>query len=364
MLRGQNMGDANSCLARLGAVAFVSTSACVPNVTFATDASPPEGDGHAPRHESGSDVAASDAKDAVSDADSGTNCLLSASTGPSVFVVDSTSNLFEYDGMGVNTRPSTIIPTVSELNGGGVTYGFGLIFVTTPHGLVAFDLDLGTEGFAGGSFAELSVPRGIAYDCSNQALYIANSEVYGVVAYNISGGPIPISGKFPSQHSPSGIAYDADDKTLWVANYAGTPVTGVPDYGVAEYTAQGAAARAFDYATQFVAPPHDEPYSITVCTKGGSGGATLVVVGFIDDTSGLGSGAVQAFTVDGASRGPPLMFSKPLALSCSSRGRLYIGDESGLYVYDLGGGTPKGVDGGPSAFYGVTPPILGVFAAN
>jgi hypothetical protein len=239
---------------------------------------------------------------------------------------------------------------------------------TGAPGVRAFSPDLTPQRFTSGSFSELSVPRGIAYDCLNEAFYVANASSDGVVVYNVSGFPdMSITGTFPNENMPSGIAYDADDHTIWVANYVGTPDAGAPQAGVAEYTRNGDAGDMPNYATQFAPPPHDAPYSITVCTKEATGGQTLVIVGFIDDGSGLGSGVVQAYTAVGTKYGAPLPgpFTKPLGLSCTSHGRVYVADASGFYWVDWVGGAFEATDGGiHTAFGGLTPPVLGVFAAN
>jgi hypothetical protein len=343
------------------AVAIAAIPACVPNVTLLPDA---------PKD------AAADRDADASVRDTGTDeappCLSGVcprvTSGPSIFVVDSTSTLFAFDSSGALSA-SVTIPAVSELVGAGIAYGNDTVFVTTGSpSVLAFRPNLRPLQFTCGAFHGLSVPRGIAYDCLNQALYLAGGSSVGVVVFNVGGFPdVQITGTFPNEESPSGVAYDADDETIWVANDVGAPDAGAPEAGVTEYTTKGYAADAPNYASQFTPPAHDAPYAITVCTKKATGGQTLVIVGFIDDGSGLGSGVVQAYAVDGTKDGAPLPgpFTKPLALSCTSTGRVYVADASGFYWVDWVGGAFEASDGGiAGAFGGLTPPVLGVFAAN
>jgi hypothetical protein len=163
----------------------------------------------------------------------------------------------------------------------------------------------------------------------------------------------------------SGVAYDPDDGVIWVANYTGFAPSGTPKYGVAEYTEGGAAVRTFNYATQFLSPlAHESPYSIAVCPSSATGGATVIVVGFIDDGSGKGTGAVQAYSTSGGLLGDYFSgpITSPYALSCGAKGDLFIADKTGLY---RGTVTGSGFSGGTAAstFGGLTAPIYGVLVA-
>jgi hypothetical protein len=344
-------------------VAIAAMPACVPSVTLLADAkdAAADRDADAPARDTSTDEAQ------PCEASPASGCPLITS-GPSVFVVDSTSTLFSFDSFGA-LSVSVTIPTVSELVGAGIGYGDGTVFVTTGSpSVVAFRPNLRPLQFTLGAFPGLSVPRGIAYNCLNEALYVAGGSTVGVVVYNVGGFlDMHITGTFPNEDSPSGVAYDADDETIWVANDVAAPDAGALEAGVAEYTTNGNAADKPNYASQFTPPPHDAPYSIAVCTKKATGGQTLVIVGFIDDGSGLGSGVVQAYAVDGTKYGAPLPgpFTNPLGLSCTSTGRVYVADASGFYWVDWVGGVFEASDGGiAGAFGGLTPPILGVFAAN
>jgi hypothetical protein len=346
---------------------------CVPGISVSTsrdaakDASTTtdaanEHDGRAPSREGGADAA---------DA--------SVDTGPSVFVIDSTNHLFAFDRAGHSMGSVAIAGDVnlgpdaaSVTAGGGIAVADGKLYVSTAApGVVAFELDLTPVNLAKGSFPwpppalpGLTVPRGIAYDAANSELYIADIG-YGVVAFSLSGARETLTGTFPNGFGPSGIAYDPDDQTLWVANYVGRPAADPPTYGIAEYTAEGNAVNMPNYANQFEPPLHEEPYAITVCTKAATG-STLVVAGFVDDGSQLGTAAVQAYTVDGAKHGAPLPgdFTKPLGLSCDSSGRVFIADGSGLGAVDLAGGTAIAIEMPAGAFGGLTAPILGVLVTN
>jgi hypothetical protein len=339
-------------------------TACVPAVTITPDAS-----ADAPAVDA---AEGGDAHEAGRDAEAG---CTSTPAGPSIFVIDSTRHLFAFDGCG-HSMGSVAVPDGVKLGtgangvteGGGMALAAGKLFVTTGGASVAvFEPDLTPVVPAKGAFAKLMVPRGITYAPPTGALYVG--DVFdGVVAYDLDGTvDEAVVGSFPNTYAPSGVAYDADDRTLWAASYVGNPAGDPPQHGVAEFTMEGDGADMPDYADQFAPPPHQEPYAITVCAKAAVG-TTLVIVGFVSDGSGLGEAAVQAFSVNGARHGAPLpaAFTKPVGVSCNSRGLVYVADVSGLYAFDLGHGSSDAGDAGPQAAldWGLKPPILGVLATN
>ena len=301
----------------------------------------------------------------ATDALAGATACPTISTGASIFVLDSTQTLFAFDERGNSQGSVTVPSTVNGLNGGGMALASGHVYVTTGqpnNGVIAYNPALSPSTLPDGSFPSLSVPRGIAYDCRDSQFYIANGAA-AVSVFLATGSPVAVDdGGFSPDYGPSGAAYDPDDEAIWITNYPGYPTTA---FGVSEFSETGETRQDFDRSKQFVAPGvHQESYSITVCSKAATGSATLVVVGFIDDGSGFGTGAVQAYSTDGIPRGGPLAgpFLKPYALSCDSHGRVYVADSTGLYAVDLSGG---GRDAGlPGPFAGLTPPIYGVLAGD
>ncbi len=280
----------------------------------------------------------------------------------SIFAVDSSTRLFSFSAGGASMGNVAVQSPIGDINGGGIAYANGDLYVTIgqfTNTLNAYSLNLQPATLAAGAFPGLSVPRGIAYDPLDNQFFVGNGAA-SVNAYTAAGVPVPAA--FPGHYGPSGVAYDSDDNAIWVANYAGFAFSGVPTYGVSEYSPNGALEQTMNYATQFVAPgPHDEPYSIAVCPKAVTGGTTAVVVGFIDDGTHLGNGAVQAYTTRGAPIGAPFggPIAKPYAVSCDAYGDVYIADETGLYRGSISGQNM----GLPGAFSGLTPPIYGVFTA-
>ena len=282
-------------------------------------------------------------------------------SGASVFVVDSTGHLFAFDSAGHALGSVAVPKPIGALNGGALTLAPDAVYVTVgqpANTVAAFDVTLTRKDLPDGSFPGLHVPRGLAFDWHDERFVVTNGGA-GVGVFGASGSPVPFDGgAFAPYYGPSGVAYDPDDHSIWIANYAGFPTT---QYGIAEFDESGEAVQTFSPATQFVAPGmHQEPYSIAVCSRAATGGAPLVVVGFLDDQSHQGTPAVQAYTTDGAAHGPPVSgpFAGPYGLSCSSKGRLYVADQGGLRVVDLvaGGAAPAG------GFAGLTPPIYGVLA--
>jgi streptogramin lyase len=284
----------------------------------------------------------------------------------SILAIDATSTLFAFDRAGNPLGSAALQGPIGSLNGGGLAVASGLVYVANgapTNGVEILNPALESQAFPTGAFGGLFVPRGIAFDCHDSDLFVANGGG-SVSVFDRAGAPLAVASGFPGYYGPSGIAYDADDDTIWVANYTGGASPSPPIFGVSEYTEGGAQARAFDYASQFVAPgAHQEPYSITVCPRAATRGMTQVVVGFIDDGSGQGSGAVQVYSTDGTPAGTPRTgYAKPYALSCDSRGLVYVADATGLRAFDLGdGGSDAGLAG---AFAGMTAPIFGVLAGD
>jgi DNA-binding beta-propeller fold protein YncE len=287
-------------------------------------------------------------------------------SGPAIFVIDSTDTLRAFDATGNPTGSVSLMndaggpPSIGSLNGGGITLASGNVYVTTGRPSVSvFDLALSPQAPDPGAFPGLSVPRGIAFDSHAGEFFVGNGGA-SVSVYDASGARAAADGGFPNHYGPSGMAYDPDDQTVWVANYAGFPAS---VYGVAEYSETGQASQTFAYSSQFVAPQnHQEPYSIAVCPEAAAGGSTVVVVGFIDDGSGLGTGSVQAYSTNGVPQGAPFAFAKPYALSCDSVGRVYVGDEAGLFSIDIRGGAACALPAG--SFPGLQPPIYGTLATD
>ncbi len=287
-------------------------------------------------------------------------------TGPAaVFVIDSTHTLLSFDAQG-NSLAHVLLPTpIGTINGGGIAEVSGNLFVTIgqpTNSVVSFTTALAPNALSAGAFPGLSVPRGIAYNTLHSLFFVGNG-ARSVSVYDASGAPVR-DDLFPEHYGPSGVSYDPDNGFVWVANYVGTPQSGTPKYGVEDYEFNGAAADLFDYATQFVGPASTAPYSIAVCSQSATGGSTVVVVGFIDDGSGHGVPAVQAYSRNGAALGSPYSQSlgAPYALSCDPQGSLYIADKAGLFRGTVTAGGLSAVNPVTSGFAGLTPPIYGVFA--
>jgi hypothetical protein len=288
-----------------------------------------------------------------------------------IFVIDSTNKLFSFDAQG-NPLESVAVPSpIGALNGGGIALASGLLYVTigeSTNAISAYSLTLAPQILPAGSFSGLEVPRGIAFDSHNSQFYVGNGgptlNTAGV--YDANGMPVNATGGFPSSYGRSGVAYDPDDQTIWVANYTGFPPSGIPTYGVAEYTESGAAAQTFYYATQFVPEiPDLEPYSIAVCPSAATGGPTVVVVGFmVDDASQIGTHWVEAYTTSGVKLGVPSAgdLQGPYNMSCDPQGNVYVADKAGLFRGTVTSGGISEVNPVTAGFAGLTPPIYGVFA--
>jgi hypothetical protein len=306
-----------------------------------------------------------DAPSCAVSSDGGWPVCPALSSGPSIFVVDSTQQLFAFDSAG-NPMGSVAVPgPVGPLNGGGLTTAAGAVYVTNgqpANSVSAFALDLTPIALPGGSFSPLDAPRGIAFDCYDQQFFVSNGGGGSWHDYGLDGGYVnEADGAFQPTYGVSGVAYDPDDRAYWLANYTGFSTT---KWGVEEFDTYGNTLQGNAPTTRFVAPgAHEEPYALAVCTKAATGCETLVVVGFLGDTTNLGTPAVQVYTTDGMPSGAPLEqpSTGPISVSCDSRGRIFVGDQTGLHVFDRSGAA---LDAGSGGFPGITPPIYGVVAAD
>jgi len=68
---------------------------------------------------------------------------------------------------------------------------------------------------AGGSFAGLAQPVGVAYDTDNQQIYVTNEATNALAAYTAAGAA---KGTVPTASHPMGVVYDANDRSLYVAS--------------------------------------------------------------------------------------------------------------------------------------------------
>jgi len=268
-----------------------------------------------------------------------------------VFVVDSTSTLYSFDGSGTLRGKVKLGATVGNLNGGEIALDSTNVYVTL--GSPANDVAVYSQNTLAPvaiSFTGMNVPRGIAFDSHNDQLYVGNGGST-VTVYKQNGSGVSETGGFPSTYGPSGVAYDETDHTIWVASY------GPSIYGTAEFNEDGSSAQAINLTTQFVSPnPHTQSYSIAYCP-----GACLpgnVLVGFIDDGSGMGTAVVAGYTKAGALVGSSTGFTKPYQLTFDASTYLWVADESGLFKIGAGAGNVV-----PSGFTTtLTPPIYGVGA--
>jgi hypothetical protein len=282
-----------------------------------------------------------------------------------VFAIDSTNRLLSFDAVGRSLSSVVLPSSVGTGGGGGIAFAGGNLYVTIAeptHQVASYGPELFPHMLPPFSFGGLAAPFGFAYDDGNGQFYVTSrSSIPGV--YDAVGTALLPSAGFPGLFWATGVAYDPDDAALWVTTYGGLYPPSQSTVGLAEYSETGVALHTFDLTTQFVPPaPHEQPYSVAVCPRATTGGSTVVVVGFADDGTGLGTGAVQGYRVDGTTFGSPFAeaLAQPNAVSCNGQGEVYIADQTGLFRGDLNGRNL----GLPGPFAGLAPPLYGVYAGN
>jgi DNA-binding beta-propeller fold protein YncE len=295
--------------------------------------------------------------------------VMSSPQSSAVYVIDSTYTLFEFDPSG-HLIASVKLPgqaaSVGTLNGGGITVDANNVYVTLgapSTGIAAFTrATLQPVTLGAGAFAGLNTPRGIVFDPANAQFYVANGGST-VTTYDDSG---TATGSFLQSggiYGPSGIAYDATDNALWVANYTGGGSSVSPQYGIADFTAGGSLIANFPTAaspagTPF-APPnntgHEMPYWISYC------GSSLAV-GFISDSSGSGISEAAGYSTAGALLGAGYAGITNLhAMACAPAGNVYVAADNGLLQFNTVSGASVALPSG--GFAGLTAPIYGVGVA-
>jgi len=284
-----------------------------------------------------------------------------------VYVIDSTYQLYEFDAQG-NFVASVALPgpasSVGNLNGGGITVDANNVYVTLgapSTRIVAFNrTTLAPVFLSVTAFTNLNTPREIVFDPANSQFYVANGgstvTVYGAGGVYLSSFNQTGSGIY----GPSGIAYDSIDNTIWVANYTGGGASANPTYGVAEFSPNGTIVKNFPTANTNApapfAPPvntgHEMPYTISYC-------ANALAVGYISDASGSGKSEAGGYNTSG-SLGVPYTgtITNLHATACDPQGNVFVAADNGLLEYN--NATGAGIAFPAGAFAGIKAPIYGV----
>lgn len=284
-----------------------------------------------------------------------------------VYVIDSTYQLFEFDAQG-NFVASVALPgpaSVGNLNGGGITVDANNVYVTLgapSTRIVAFNrTTLAPVFLSVGQFTTaLNTPREIVFDSANSQFYVANGGST-VTAYGAGGVYLSSFNQTgPGIYGPSGIAYDSIDNTVWVANYTGGGASTTPTYGIAEFNPNGTIVKNFPTAntnapTPF-APPvntgHELPYTISYC-------ANALAVGYISDGSGSGKSEVGSYNTSGTLLAPYAGTITNLhASACDPSGNVFLAADNGLLEYNNATGASVALPAG--GFAGLKAPIYGV----
>ncbi len=284
-----------------------------------------------------------------------------------VYVIDSTYQLFEFDAQGnfvasVNLPGST--SSVGNLNGGGISVDANNVYVTLgapSTRIVAFNrTTLAPVTLSAGQFTNLNTPREIVFDPANSQFYVANGGST-VTIYSAAGVYLSTFNQTgPGIYGPSGIAYDSIDNTIWVANYTGGSASANPTYGVAEFSPSGTIVKNFPTAntnapTPF-APPvntgHEMPYTISYC-------ANALAVGYISDGSGSGKSEGGGYNTSGTLAAPYAGTITNLhATACDPQGNVFVAADNGLLEYNNATGAGIALPAG--GFAGIKAPIYGV----
>jgi DNA-binding beta-propeller fold protein YncE len=155
-------------------------------------------------------------------------------------------------------------------------------------------------GFPGISY---SAPAALTYDSNNQFLYVDTGQ-YSINAYDRNGNPQTLpQGAFPNLGGPQGMAFDPSDNLLYVGNYQyGSGVSGPWHYGgILVYDEMGNAqtlSGSFFGAYQTTGVAYDSNNGFIYNANYGCCGQALITVydqnGILQTTSGSWSGLVPS----------------------------------------------------------------------
>jgi hypothetical protein len=260
---------------------------------------------------------------------------------PALLVVDSSSTLSSFDADGKALQQTQFKPELGKLTG-GMALAMGKVYVTWVQpsgqwgGVVAFDrLTLRQVRLHIGAFApsdranDPGAGRGIIWDPERQRFYIA-TEHQGLLAFDRAGGPIPMTGG--TAVPTLAVAYDSASHSPWT----------IDDHGqLARWSDDGAQTPGF----RVRGVNHSRAASMSYCPAGEGSDPIIAVALRAAKAESRAAGAVQIFD----STGKSLSFhgakiADPHALSCSSRGELFVAAGTGLLEFKLQGPalTPPG----------------------
>ncbi len=123
-----------------------------------------------------------------------------------------------YDEDGNQIMPSGAFSVPANL---GITFDTANKELYAIGGSVAVYDENGNTVSTTGTFPNLSLPAGIAFDSSNQRLYVTNdgtTHIPSVTAYDAEGNQVSVTGNFAGLSIPGSIAFDPTSHHIYVVN--------------------------------------------------------------------------------------------------------------------------------------------------
>lgn len=173
--------------------------------------------------------------------------LFPPSTGNSggrVYVADSSVNVIHvYDSQGAAIAVAGIFPGLSTPDGMAYDPSNQHIYVANlgNNTVTVYDLEGNPVNLGAGAFAGLNDPEDITFNPINKFFYINEPTPNQVVVFDENGNSVPLpAGAFPNLSLPFGLGWDSANGLIYVTNAGNNTITVYDQFGSQIQTALGA----------------------------------------------------------------------------------------------------------------------------
>jgi hypothetical protein len=271
----------------------------------------------------------------------------------SVTPVGGTTNQFTVQAVAPNTTtyPTSLVASATDANGDSATSSeivdvTSALYVAYANGgapaVARFDPRGTPLSLTAGSFSGLNDPVALAYDPDDRIIFVADSELGKVLAFDENGGAIA-SFATPPVAGANGVTYDPNDGNVYASGSGGvtvfSPSGGAPKGGIpATFAAPNAQGVAYVATT-----PNTALNRISVGST-----ATPALAFFSESGSGRGSATLSAAPIAVAYGAPVTTGQAP-----QTTAQLYVTSAAAVAALDPFG-TPVGSVADPHGPFGIT----------